>query len=160
MESAIFSVAVGRLACRVGSVLALGVSLALAMPGAAAADWPIYGHDLANSRNAESAGPSMSQVGSLQRAWTFNSSNGDFTGTPVVADGTLVAGTNLGSIYALDAVTGKVRWSRDVGQPINGTAAIDLRAPGGPTAFVPVARLGSPRLMALSLRTGAVRWQR
>ena len=30
------------------------------------------------------------------------------------AGGTLVAGTELGSIYALDAVTGAVRWSREV----------------------------------------------
>ncbi|MFL5891692.1 MAG: PQQ-binding-like beta-propeller repeat protein [Solirubrobacterales bacterium] len=128
--------------------------------GPAMAAWPIYGHDIANSRSADSAGPARSQVQSLQRAWTFDSSNGDFTGTPVVAGGMLVAGTNLGSIYALDPATGKTRWSRDVGQPINGTAAIDPDAPGGPTVFVPVAHPGAPRLLALSLRTGAVRWNR
>jgi polyvinyl alcohol dehydrogenase (cytochrome) len=122
------------------------------------ADWPVYGHDLANSRDAGSAGPSPAQVASLRQAWSFSSSNGDFTGTPVVADGVLVAGTNLGSIDALDAVTGKLRWSRDVGQQINASAAVDPAAPGGPTVFVPIARVGAPRLLALSLSTGAVRW--
>src|SRR3954452_4349623 len=118
----------------------------LALPPTATADWPTYGRDLANSRAAGTDGPAPGQVGSLQQAWSFRSSNGDFTGTPVVADGTLVAGTNLGSIYALDAVTGKVRWTRDVGQQINGSAAIDPLAPGGPTVYVPVARIGSPLL--------------
>src|SRR5947199_1444510 len=90
------------------------LALALAGAGSASADWPVYGHDLANSRTAGSGGPTAAQLATLQRAWTFNSSNGDFTGTPVVAGGTLVAGTNLGSVYALDAVTGTVRWSRNV----------------------------------------------
>ena len=138
----------------------LVATIALALPGPAAyaADWSTLGHDLSNSRSAGTDGPSPSQAGSLQRAWTFNSPHGDFTGTPVVAGGTLVAGSNLGSVYALDAATGRLRWTRELGGQINGSAAIDLRAPGGPTAFVPVARTGAPRLVALSLRTGAVRW--
>src|SRR5690349_9890301 len=109
----------------------------LAVPAGAAADWPVYGHDLANSRNAGDAGPPKSKAGSLSRAWTFNAPTGDFTGTPVVAHGVLVAGNNGGWVYGLDAVTGKVRWSRNLGSPINGSAAID-----GDTAFVPVAHLG------------------
>jgi polyvinyl alcohol dehydrogenase (cytochrome) len=63
-------------------------------------------------------------------------------------------------VYALSAVTGKVLWSRNVGQQINGTAAIDPNAPGGPTVFVPVAQVGSPRMLALSLTNGATRWDR
>jgi outer membrane protein assembly factor BamB len=44
----------------------------------------------------------------------------------------LVAGDNGGVVHALDADTGKVLWSKDFGQPINGSAAIDTQAPGGP----------------------------
>jgi polyvinyl alcohol dehydrogenase (cytochrome) len=102
------------------------------VPGVATAgDWPIYGHDLANSRDAGSDGPSAANVASVHQAWAFKSPHGDFTGTPVVASGTVVAGTNLGSIFALDAVTGRLRWSKDVGQQINGSAAIDPNASGG-----------------------------
>ena len=140
------------------TIAVLAASAALVLPSTAAADWPVYGHDLANSRDAGSDGPAASEVGSLKQAWKFDSQNGDFTGTPVAAGGVLVAGTNLGTIYAIDAVTGKQRWSRDIGKPVNGSAALDLDAPGGPTAFVPVAQLGAPRLVALSLATGAVRW--
>jgi polyvinyl alcohol dehydrogenase (cytochrome) len=136
----------------------IAAAAALAIPSAALADWPVYGHDLSNTRSAGAEGPSVSQAGSLKQAWKFDSSHGDFTGTPVVAGGVLVAGSNLGTVYALDAVTGKQRWSRNVGQPINGSAAIDLDAPGGATAFVPIAQVGAPRLVALSLATGAVRW--
>jgi len=131
------------------------------LPGVAAADWPIYGHDLANSRDAGAAGPSLTQVGWIsQPAWTFKASTGDFTGTPVVANGVLVAGDNGGFVYALNAVTGKVLWSKDVGQQINATAAIDVGAPGGATVFVPVAQVGTPRVLALRLSNGATRWNR
>lgn len=148
---------------RVGLIAAVAAFAlgAVWLPGVAAADWPIYGHDLANSRDAGAAGPSLTQLGSIsQPAWTFKASTGDFTGTPVVADGVLVAGNNGGFVYALDAVSGKVLWSKDVGQQINGTAAIDPNAPGGPTVFVPVAQIGSPRLLALSLKNGITRWDK
>jgi polyvinyl alcohol dehydrogenase (cytochrome) len=142
------------------SALSLAAAFALAPASPAAADWPTYGHDLSNSRSAGTAGPTPTQAASLAQAWKFDAPNGDFTGTPVVAGGTLVAGTNLGSVYALDAATGKLLWTHEVGQPINSSAAIDLHAPGGPTVFVPVAQTGSPRLIALSLATGRVRWDR
>jgi polyvinyl alcohol dehydrogenase (cytochrome) len=150
----------GRMAFVLRHVLALAVvaSIVGALPVTARADWPVYGHDLSNSRDAGSEGPSPSTVGSLKEAWTFKSSTGDFTGTPVVAGGVLVAGNNGGWVYALSAVTGRVLWSRDVGQQINGSAAIDLDAPGGALAFVPVAQIGSPRLLALSLKNGSVKW--
>jgi polyvinyl alcohol dehydrogenase (cytochrome) len=122
------------------------------------AAWPLYGRDLANSRSAGTDGPSRASVASLAEAWRFTSSHGDFTGTPVVAGGVLVAGTNLGTVYALDAATGRLRWSRTLGQPIDATAAIDLDAPGGAAVFVPVAEQGNPRLVGLSLRDGRVRF--
>src|SRR5947207_11404574 len=106
----------GRRVRLAAAVLALALT-GLGLPSAAAADWPVYGHDLANSRDAGSDGPSPGQ---LSQAWAFKSSTGDFTGTPVVAGGVLVAGNNGGWVYALDAVSGKVLWSKDVGQPING----------------------------------------
>src|SRR5947209_1172247 len=146
----------GRRAARLLSVTA--VAVAFVFPAVASADWPVYGHDLANSRNAGAEGPPASQAGSMPTAWTFKSPTGDFTGTPVLADGVLVAGNNGGWVYALDAVTGAVRWSRNVGQPITGSAAIDTAAPGGPAVFVPVAQSGSPRLLAFSLANGATRW--
>ena len=143
-----------RLAAAVAVIGAVGSTA----PAAASADWPVYGHDLANSRNAGTAGPPAAQVGSLPRAWTFRSQTGDFTGTPVVADGVVVAGDHGGTVHAIDAVSGKELWSKELGAPVNGTAAIDLDAPGGAAVYVPVAQPGSPHLVALSLPDGATRW--
>src|SRR2546423_8830878 len=124
----------------------------------AAADWSIYGKGLSNSRNAGHDGPTAGQVPGLKQAWRFTSQSGDFTGTPVVAGGVLVAGDFSGTVYALDAVTGKVRWSKALGEPINGSAGIDTGAPGGATVFVPLAHVGGPRLPPPPFTHGHVRW--
>src|SRR5436190_5239761 len=142
----------------IAAVTALIAVAALGLAPGASAGWRLYGHDLANSRDAGPAGPSPSEVGSISRAWTFKSPTGDFTGTPVVSHGVLVAGDNGGTVYALDAHSGHMLWSKDLGQPINGSAAIDPRAPGGGAAYVPVAKPGGPRLVALSLGSGHKRW--
>jgi polyvinyl alcohol dehydrogenase (cytochrome) len=141
------------------ALAAILLAILLAVPGApAAADWPIYGRDLANSRNGGTDGPSFAQIPTLKEAWSFDSPTGDFTGTPVVARGVLVAGDYSGTVYALDAVTGKVRWTRKLGDPITSSAAIDASAPNGGEVYVPLAKVGGPRLAALSLRNGSTRW--
>jgi polyvinyl alcohol dehydrogenase (cytochrome) len=136
------------------------VSLAVAAVAAvaaapAAANWPIYGRDLANTRNAGADGPSLAQIPTLKQAWKFDSPTGDFTGTPVVAAGVVVAGDYSGTVYALDAVTGKVRWKHRLSGPVDGSAAVDVRKGA---VYVPVATVGAPRLVSLSLRGGARRW--
>jgi polyvinyl alcohol dehydrogenase (cytochrome) len=131
----------------------------LTWPAAASADsWPVYGKDLSNSRDAKGDGPAPQDVVELQKAWSISDPDGDFTGTPVVAAGTMVAGSFVGKVYAVDAVTGAERWTADVGGPVNGSAAIDPNAPGGGIVYMPVANVGSPRLVALSLADGSVLW--
>src|SRR4051812_23155277 len=137
---------------------ALVATALLALPAAARADWPVYGHDLANTRTAADEGPGRDKLGSISQAWRFESDTGDFTGTPVVADGVVVAGDQGGWVYALDAVTGRKLWSRDLGAPVHASAAIDAGAPGGALVLVPVGEVGAPRLAALSLADGGVRW--
>jgi polyvinyl alcohol dehydrogenase (cytochrome) len=119
-----------------------------------AGDWPLYGRDIANSRNGGAAGPAPTQVPNLGPAWSFHSHHGDFTGTPVVSGNTLVAGSNSGFVYALDATTGKQLWQRQVGRVVNGTAAID-----NGKVFVPIAEPHAPKLAALDLKTGALLWE-
>jgi polyvinyl alcohol dehydrogenase (cytochrome) len=139
---------------RIGSgVVGGAVALLLIAPAAGAADWPSYGGDLANSRNGGSGGPSPAEVASLKQAWRYDVQDGDFTGTPAVAEGRVVAGTSGGSIVALDSVTGAVRWTRDINQSVNGSAAI-----AGDLVYVPIARKNSPHLLALRLSDGATVW--
>src|SRR4051812_15754782 len=142
----------GRIGTAVGGAL---IALLLLAPAAGAADWPFYGGDLANSRNGGAGGPSATEVASLKQAWRYDTPDKDFTGTPAVSGGTLVAGSGGGSIVALNSVTGAVRWTRDVNEPINGSAAI-----AGDLVYVPIARKDSPHLLALRIADGAVVWDR
>ncbi|HEV2815536.1 MAG TPA: PQQ-binding-like beta-propeller repeat protein, partial [Solirubrobacteraceae bacterium] len=116
-------------------------------------EWPFYGRDIFNTRDGGKAGPTPAQASSLGPVWSYFSPKGDFTGTPVVAQNTLVAGTNQGWVHALNATTGKVKWTRNVRAPVNGTAAID-----GDLVIVPVAQTHSPRVVALDLTTGRTVW--
>jgi polyvinyl alcohol dehydrogenase (cytochrome) len=115
--------------------------------------WTSYGGDLSNSRAGGSNAPSYNEVPTLGPVWSFKSAKGDFTGTPVVAHGTLVAGAGDGTVYGLDAATGKLRWSRALHAPINGSAAIH-----GARVFVPLAKVGSPSIAALRLSDGKRLW--
>jgi polyvinyl alcohol dehydrogenase (cytochrome) len=128
-----------------------------------AGDWPLYGHDLANSRSGGANGPSYNEVPNLRPVWSVKSTNGDFTGTPVVSGGKVVAASGGGSVFAVDGSTGRQLWTTDIttvgGEVVNGTAAI-----AGDTVYVPISHptgagaLG-PELAALSLADGTVLWK-
>jgi polyvinyl alcohol dehydrogenase (cytochrome) len=117
-------------------------------------NWPFYGHDLSNTRSGGLNGPAASDVPNLGPAWSFHSHHGDFTATPVIDKNVLVAGSNGGFVYGINATTGKEIWQYDAGRPINGSAAI-----AGRTVFVPVAEPHAPRMVALDLLTGRKRWE-
>jgi polyvinyl alcohol dehydrogenase (cytochrome) len=116
--------------------------------------WPFYGRDLSNTRDGADGGPPADKVDELGIAWSFFSGDGDFTGTPVVARNTVVAGTNKGKVVAIDAKTGKQKWAHNVGKTINGTVAIN-----GYRVFVPIAEPHRPRILSLDLRTGRPQWE-
>jgi polyvinyl alcohol dehydrogenase (cytochrome) len=157
--------------------LALAASLVFASSAAASApctkaptnvggSWPMYGHDVANTRTQpEASGLGPSAVPGLAPLWTFStSSTGDGTGfnsTPVVSDGCVFAGSFGGVAYALDAKTGHVLWQRKLEAPnpgsggaIVGAAAID----GGSVVFL-VDEFVAPYAIALDRSTGAVVWK-
>ena len=124
-----------------------------ASKGFGGGSWKFYGRDLRNSRDGGQGGPPRDRVDELGIAWSYFSGDGDITGTPAVARGTVVAGTNKGRVFALDAKTGKAKWTRRIGKTINGSVAI-----AGRRVFVPVAQTHSPRIVALDLITGRVKW--
>jgi len=119
-----------------------------------AGSWPFYGADLANSRNGGVSGPSWNEVVTMGPVWSFHSTEGDFTGTPVIAHGYLVAASFQGTVFALDASTGKLRWKHAFHAPLTASAAIDRGR-----VFVPLEKPGAPVVAALDLRRGRVLWQ-
>jgi polyvinyl alcohol dehydrogenase (cytochrome) len=126
----------------------------------AGGDWPMYGHDLSNTRTQ----PKEKLIGRttaplLAPAWTFAAhdagGNGDFTGTPVVAGGCLYMASNRGWVFAANADDGKTVWATKLP---TGTANNSVAVSGG-RVYVAVSHVGAPYLAALDARTGKLLWR-
>ncbi len=80
-------------------------------------NWPYFGGDAGSTRYSPLQQINRSNVHRLEVAWTFDTGDA-FPGsemqcTPVVVDGVLYATTPKLRVIALDAATGKLRWSFD-----------------------------------------------
>ena len=129
-------------AAALAALVAAAPASAAQMPGCADPDvpggeWHNYGHDLSNTRvQPREKSITPADVPLLTPAWSFSTeeaeAEGDFTGTPIVADGCLYAGTNRGWLFALNADTGAVVWKAKLprGGGMNNTVAIADRACG------------------------------
>lgn len=94
--------------------LALGVVPGTSTP-APDCDWPMYGHDLGHSFAADPGCATISplNVSTLLPRW-FVDTKSPVTASPSVVAGTVYAGTYGGTFYAVDAASGKVRWTFEV----------------------------------------------
>lgn len=87
------------------------------------AGWPEYGGDAGGQRYSLAHQITRENVRGLQVAWTFHTHALDqpgsfnakaaFEATPVLWKGTLYFDTPYNQVFALDAVTGKLKWSFD-----------------------------------------------
>jgi polyvinyl alcohol dehydrogenase (cytochrome) len=100
-------------------------------PSLTGGEWRSYGGDLANSRNQHAEKViSAADVPTLQSAWVFssveNGGAGDFTGTPVVADGCVYVASTRGWVFAMNADTGKLVWKAQLpyGGNVNSSVAV------------------------------------
>ncbi|MDQ1706697.1 MAG: hypothetical protein QOF18_3063 [Frankiaceae bacterium] len=128
----------------------------------AGGEWRSYGHDFANTRSqpAEHTIPPTTAP-TLHKAFAVSASDaggdGDFTGTPVVADGCLFLASTTGWVFAVNADTGRKVWATHVdkgGAEITSTPFV-----GAGQLFVAVGATGKPYVAALDERTGSVRWR-
>jgi outer membrane protein assembly factor BamB len=92
---------------------------------------------------------------------------------PLVVDGRVLVATENDSVYAVDASTGQVRWRARLGTPVSGGSlpcgnvdpsgitGTPVADPSAGALYVVVYRSGFRHaLVALDVRTGAVRWER
>jgi polyvinyl alcohol dehydrogenase (cytochrome) len=117
-------------------------------------DWTLYGHDFANTRlNPTEKKVTRRSVARLTQSWIKDGLTG-VSGTPTVAGGVAYFGDWQGTVWALDAKTGKEIWNVKIaGGPggfIVGAPAVD-----GDAVFVS----NGATLYRLDKKTGAERWR-
>jgi polyvinyl alcohol dehydrogenase (cytochrome) len=124
-------------------------------------DWRMYGHDFANTRSQ----PAEKTIGPLQAATLTKSfsvsasqagGDGDFTNTPVIADGCLFMASTTGWVFAVNADTGQKVWATQLDKA--GAEITDSPFVSDGQVFVAVGRTGKPYVASLDERTGRVNW--
>ncbi|TML84162.1 MAG: hypothetical protein E6G07_00245, partial [Actinobacteria bacterium] len=88
-----------------------------AATGVPGGEWRSYGGDYSNSRTQfHEKVISEADVPTLSPAWTFSTKSvgaeGDFTGTPVIADGCMYVASTRGWVFAVNADSGRLVWKR------------------------------------------------
>lgn len=113
-----------------GPALILSVTLGLpatshgrSQQGVQPGEWPAYGRDPGGARNSPLRQIDRGNVAALQVAWTYRTgdvSDGSggrraskFEATPIMIDGRLYLSTPFNRVIALDAATGRERWTYD-----------------------------------------------
>jgi polyvinyl alcohol dehydrogenase (cytochrome) len=131
--------------------------------GISGGGWPTGGHDIADTRNAaeeHDIGPG--NVSSLATVWSLTTT-GNVTVTPAVADGTVYFPDSGGTLWAVAADSGQVRWSHRVSE-YTGIAGDVSR--GSPAVYGDELVLGNSSraetgawMIAVDRRTGQLRWR-
>ncbi|HEX9713011.1 MAG TPA: PQQ-binding-like beta-propeller repeat protein [Actinomycetota bacterium] len=129
-----------------------------AAPDHPGGEWPIYGHDLLNHRNQTAENTiGIDNVEQLEPAWIFNVAAGGGVGTieasPIVADGCVYVSTQGGWIFALNADTGTVVWSKQMGSTVTTLSVANGRV------FADVSFPNEPVMAALDQETGDILWE-
>ena len=150
------------------AAMAASAGSAMAAPG----DWPTYGHDATRTGLSADQG----SLGTVGVAWTSASLDGRLIyAQPLVVGDRVIVATEGDSLFALDAATGAVVWSRNLGMPvpksdlpggnidpsgITGTPVVDVA--GGTIYTVAFVKEGGDHheLFAVDLTTGMVDWHR
>jgi polyvinyl alcohol dehydrogenase (cytochrome) len=120
--------------------------------------WNMIGNDAENSRNQpleHRIGPG--NVHRLAPKWVATTA-GDVSGTPAVVNGVVYFGDFGGMLWALDAETGEVIWSRRVSDYTGISGDIARTSPSVAGNTVVVGDLRAPNMLGINAKTGELRW--
>jgi outer membrane protein assembly factor BamB len=82
-----------------------------------AADWPMYGHDIGQSRsNSSEISITTANVASLKQLWAFKTA-APVSATPTVVNGVVYFGSWDHNFYAVSAATGALIWKVSLATP-------------------------------------------
>ena len=127
----------------------------LAPPEVAAAaptDWPLPGHDYANTRRAGPTPIRAATVSHLTPAWQVDT-GGALTTAVIVVGGTAYVEDDLGVVVAVDVATGAVRWR-------SASTGFTVGPEGAAVGYGKVFASTKDGVVALDPSTGAVMWRR
>ena len=111
-----------KIPCRLARVLLVAAVVATGASVVAAQGWPEYGGSLAGQRYSAAKEINRGNVSQLEKEWALDvrqyegaKPRGSFEATPVLWHGTLYLTTSKDVVLAVDAASGKVRWTFDPG---------------------------------------------
>jgi len=127
-------------------------------------DWPMIGHDPANTRNQPfERRITPRNVGRLWPKWVSTTA-GDVSATPAVVNGAVYFGDFGGMIWKLDAKTGTEIWSHRVPDYTGNAGDYARTSPllAGNTLVVGIIKgsptVPGPNMLGIDASTGALRW--
>jgi polyvinyl alcohol dehydrogenase (cytochrome) len=124
--------------------------------------WPAAGHDIADTRNAAGEhGVGPGNVSRLAPAWRLTTT-GSVTVTPTVADGTVYFPDSGGTLWAVAADSGRVRWSHHVSEYTGIAGDVSRTSPavyGDELVFGDTSVGNGASVIAVDRRTGRLRWR-
>lgn len=99
------------------AVIAMGYGLASGAADAqSTTNWPVAGQNIHNTRSAAQEHKiGVDNVAQLALRWSLDT-DGEVTATPTVVDGVVYVPDFGGSLWAVDAATGNVKWHRKVSE--------------------------------------------
>lgn len=120
-------------------------------------DFPLVGGNLGNQRYSTLTQITPANLNRLGAAWLLHLEGGkavgNMQGTPVVVEGVMYIGSGSGSVFAVDAATGVVKWKWESpfgGQTNRGVVVAEGKVFTGQSGA---------RLVALDQRTGQLAWE-
>jgi polyvinyl alcohol dehydrogenase (cytochrome) len=115
------------------------------------------GRNNARFQSAEAAGMTADSLSRLTLKWAFGLPGASSAGTqPVVAGGRVYIATAEGDVYVLDAETGCVHWTLEVGAAVRSAITLEQRTNGDLVAYFGDQ---AANVYAVDARAGKVLWK-
>jgi len=125
-------------------------------------DWPMYLHDPQRTAATDERVLSTTNAGQLSKLWTFKT-GGTIAASAAVVDGTVYVGSWDGYEYALDQMTGKLKWKTFLGitkpRPVCNPPEVGVTSSATVQDGVLYVGGGDAYWYALDTKTGAILWK-
>ncbi len=138
--------------------LSVGLTALPAVP-LSAADWPMFGQNLANTANSDGeTAITVANVSRLKPKW-IATTGGDVSARPAVVGGVVYFPDWGGNLYALNAATGQVIWQNQISAYGLPAGTVARSSPTVVNGILYIGALTGGYLLALNAATGELAWK-